>query len=196
MKIQDILKEAKWIGKTAGEDWLEKVVEHTTPGGKRRKVKVKSLPPEEQAKYRPKKEEGDKKEDLKGKIKEKKKELKKPKVPEVISNADNLWKKLDTDQKARFLEKASVLFDIGDNDKEKMSKMDGLDEVWSKTTDAIEIEQDPDSKGLNLTKKNLRQIFKKLVNIGNSKFDRHFDKSNVNYILTGERDNYSDPKFP
>lgn len=39
------------------EDWLEKVVEHTTPGGQRRKVKVKSLPPEERAKYKPKKED-------------------------------------------------------------------------------------------------------------------------------------------
>ena len=54
-------------------------MEHTTPGGERRKVKVKSLPPEEQAKYRPKKEEGEKKEeDLKGKIEEKKKKLEMP----------------------------------------------------------------------------------------------------------------------
>jgi len=74
MNFDDIIKEAKWIGKKAQEDWLEKVVEHTTPGGERRKVKVKSLPPEEQAKYKPKKEEGEKKEeDLKGKVEEKRK---------------------------------------------------------------------------------------------------------------------------
>jgi len=69
MQIGEILKEAKWIDKKASEDWLEKVVEHTTPSGKRRKVKVKSLSPKEQEKYRPKK-------DLKKKIKEKKKQLK------------------------------------------------------------------------------------------------------------------------
>lgn len=35
-------------------DWLEKEVEHTTPTGQKRRVKVKSLPPEEREKYKPK----------------------------------------------------------------------------------------------------------------------------------------------
>jgi len=53
--IDNILKEARWI-KSKSEDWLEKIVEHTTSGGQRTKVKVKSLPPEEQKRYRPKEE--------------------------------------------------------------------------------------------------------------------------------------------
>jgi len=73
--FEEILKEAKWIGKTAeapiSESWLEKEVVHTTPEGKRTRVKVKSLPPEEKEKYRPKKEKSP--EDL---INEKKKKLK------------------------------------------------------------------------------------------------------------------------
>lgn len=52
MNIDEILKEARYF---QASDWKEKVVEHTTPTGQKRKVKVKSLSPEEQEKYRPKK---------------------------------------------------------------------------------------------------------------------------------------------
>jgi len=63
------------IIKIAQEDWLEKIVEHTTPGGERRNVKVKSLSPEEQEKYRPKKVSDEE-------IEEKKKSMGKPKTRE------------------------------------------------------------------------------------------------------------------
>lgn len=44
------------FGKFAAEDdsWLDKVVPHRTPTGQEHHVKVRSLPPEEQEKYRPK----------------------------------------------------------------------------------------------------------------------------------------------
>ena len=117
MQIVDILKEAKWIGKRAEADadaksmdaWMDKVVEHTTPGGQKRKVKVKSLSPEEQAKYRPKKEEkkDDKKEELKSKLKKKeeeigvkpKKEKKKKKVKKekAARMPRTLWNNIDVE---------------------------------------------------------------------------------------------------
>ena len=58
--INSILKEAQ-------EDWLEKKVRNPATGNE---VKVKSLPPEEQEKYRPKKQEGieKKKEEVKSKL--------------------------------------------------------------------------------------------------------------------------------
>jgi len=37
-------------------DWRDKIVEHETPSGKINRVKIKSLPPEEQERYKPKKE--------------------------------------------------------------------------------------------------------------------------------------------
>ena len=49
--LEEILKEAKWIGKVAQEDWKEKKVRSPSTG---RMVKVKSLSPKEQEKYRPK----------------------------------------------------------------------------------------------------------------------------------------------
>jgi len=39
----------------ANDDWRDRYVTHITPGGKTTKVKIRSLPPEEQAKYAPKK---------------------------------------------------------------------------------------------------------------------------------------------
>lgn len=53
--IDEVLKEARWI---IAQDWKEKIVEHTTPSGQKRKVKIKSLSPEEQEKYKPKKKPG------------------------------------------------------------------------------------------------------------------------------------------
>ena len=70
--IKLVLKEARWI--SAG-DWLEKVVEHTTPSGQKRRVKVKSLSPKEQEKYRPKGQPKEK-DVLKGDIGKKKEQLK------------------------------------------------------------------------------------------------------------------------
>ena len=60
------------------KSWLDKVVEHKTPTGKVTKVKVKSLPPEEQKKYKPKKKKpkkplGLQKQDVKKIVKLKKK---------------------------------------------------------------------------------------------------------------------------
>jgi hypothetical protein len=85
--LNDILKEAKWIGKISqadSESWLDKEVEHTTPTGKRTKVKVKSLPPEEREKYRPKRD--DKKlDDL---IQNKKKTLEEPTKPKTQRHQD------------------------------------------------------------------------------------------------------------
>ena len=69
MDLDSIIDETKWVGKQAapsnpgyrgtprivapgtGQEWLEKEVNHRTPGGDVRKVKVKSLPPEEQRKF-------------------------------------------------------------------------------------------------------------------------------------------------
>jgi len=56
-QIKNILKEAKWINKTAQESWLDRKVKNPATG---REVRVKSLPPEEQAKYRPKNNKLDK----------------------------------------------------------------------------------------------------------------------------------------
>jgi len=36
------------------EDWKEKTIKHRTPSGQIREIKIKSLPPEEQEKYKPK----------------------------------------------------------------------------------------------------------------------------------------------
>ena len=66
--MNEYLKIAKFI---MAEDWKEKEVEHKTPSGQVRKVKVKSLPPAEQEKYRPKDE---KKEEETTKTKDKKQE--------------------------------------------------------------------------------------------------------------------------
>lgn len=48
MIVDDILREAGWV-----KDWRDKKVEHTTPSGQKRRVKIKSLPPEEQLQYKP-----------------------------------------------------------------------------------------------------------------------------------------------
>ena len=61
--INYILKEAKWI--VAQEDWLEKEVRNPATGNI---VKVKSLSPEEQEKYRPKKDVSKEKDKLKSDI--------------------------------------------------------------------------------------------------------------------------------
>lgn len=41
-------------------DWLEQVVEHRTPTGRVNRIKVKSLPPKEREKYKPKKTKNEK----------------------------------------------------------------------------------------------------------------------------------------
>jgi len=115
MWINDILKEAKWIGKEAAEDWLEKVVEHTTPGGQKRKVKVKSLPSEERAKYKP----SGKDESLKKKIEEKKKSLEKPskeRRKELDKSIDDVFNAMSNSGSAASLSNAIKKHNLSDSE--------------------------------------------------------------------------------
>lgn len=79
-----------------GQDWKERIVTHRTPTGRMTRVKVKSLPPEEQLKYNPNRFKRTKADTRMGKLqfdKLKKKTIKEPRIFDVyigLSNVDNI----------------------------------------------------------------------------------------------------------
>ena len=143
--LDNVLESAQWVEKTAKDvvrapgkrpkvvdpdSWRDQFVEHTTPSGQVRRVKIKTLDIEEQQKYKPDNDGSDtsnknndvsKKERLKKKVEKLDSEGKKRDVQKGLDDKDK-----DVDEDALDKEKLAEILERAQNKIKKLKYVDSI----------------------------------------------------------------------